>query len=242
MKRLNETSEVTKLKKTLYGVKNNVFTFCIATPENPMAEALTDEENMKRREEFESYLRRHRVHFHRVKGKYGNEENSYVMANINLDLCKYLFGPKKYNQESFIFGVSDPSAQRTTFYYYQQEGDGKFNLMDSETKVKDEALSEDFFTSFRNFKFSIPFSIFSESIDSLSEELERDYGWNPDYRDNLEYVSMVEGKTLKHLWEYSCTHLLTEQQEEERRKRLKEGTDYYREWVKSVRKASIKGE
>ena len=233
MRKYTETSTESKLKKTLYGNKNNIFTFCIGTPENPMAQRQTDEENERLRKEFETDLKRLRLHFYRIEGKYGNEENSYVVANVNLDYCKYLFGSKKYNQESFIFGVIDPVEKKASFYYYEQT-DGVFTLRDSETKIKDETSAEDFFSKYRNFKFSIPFSIFTEALEEISESLDQDYGWDSHYRETLEYVSLVENKTLKHIWEYSCLHLLTENQEEERKIRTSQGEEYLLRWKESI--------
>lgn len=238
MNRYNETSTESKLRKTLYGGKNNIFTFCIGTPENPMAQKLTDAENRELRTKFETELKRLRLHFYKIEGKYGNEENSYVIANINLDYCKHLFGPKRYNQESFIFGVIDPVEKKSSFYYYEQSN-GEFILKDSETKVKDETNAEDFFSKYNNFKFSIPFNIFAESLNKISEGLEQDYGWDSHYKETLEYVSLVEGKTLKHLWEYSCLYLLTEEQEEERKMRASQGEEYLMRWWESLQRQNI---
>lgn len=46
-----------------------------------------------------------------MEGSYGQIEHSYLIANINLDLCTFLFGKKKFNQESFIFGTTNMDSR-----------------------------------------------------------------------------------------------------------------------------------
>lgn len=218
MERYNETSPTTKFKQTLYGIKKNVFTLAIGTAENPMGEILPEEVNKERRNNLIRDIERLRLKYYTPEDKYDNDEKPLLIVNINIDYCKYLFGPKKYNQESFIFGVTEDD--KIVFYYYKQEM-GKFVCLDRETRVMDKPFADNFFTKFGNFKFSIPFSIFEKGICELGDRLEEDFGWNERYREYLKASALAEGKTLKHFWEYNCTHFLTENQEKARLERIK---------------------
>ena len=51
MKNLNEfASKKTKFRRTLFGTRDNIFTLCIASADNPMGTQYSEEENAKRRE------------------------------------------------------------------------------------------------------------------------------------------------------------------------------------------------
>lgn len=234
MENIREGNTAGNYKSILYGSKKNIYTFAIGTPENPMGKQYTAEENNKRRKVFEELLDKNRITYLKQTGSYGNTEKGYLIANINLDLCKYLFGKKKFDQESFIYGVVDPTAdfRKVTFYYYEQDDNGKFVLRDKEDKLSDKNDADDYFTKYKNFKFSIPFSIFESMLNDISNKLEEKYGWDSNYREYLKHSALVEGKTLKHLWGYNCTHLFTEDQEKERAKRVKDGEKYLEDWTK----------
>ena len=216
--RISETSRLTKLKKTLYGVKRNIFTFAIGTPENPMGVKYSDRENAERYKDFKADLKEQRLSWRMLKGKYGNEEHPVLISNINLDYAKYLFGAEKYDQESFIFGIV--KDDKTLFCYYQQDDNKEFQLLDKEVKIIEDSDADDFYTEFKGYKFNIPFSIFAEAIEDISDRLEEAYGWNPEYRRYLETSANFKDKTLGSIWRYNCTHLLTESQEKRRKENI----------------------
>jgi len=217
-----ESRKITKFMQTLYGNKSNIFTFCIATSDNPMGHKLSDKENAERRKQLEAELKRHRLGYYPVNGKYGNLEHSYLIGNINLALCKYFFGKERFNQESFIFGVIDAKTKTTTFEYWQQNGDGNFVKQDQETKVLRQDKADDYYSEYKGFKFSIPFSIFEEALTEISETLEENYGWNPSYIMYIKDTALNENCTLKYCWETNCSHLLTKEQELKRLNNLKD--------------------
>lgn len=222
MKNLKEfASKKTKFRRTLFEKRDNIFTVCIASTDNPMGVQFSEEENRKRRENLEKDLNTYKLKYYRVKGKYGNDENSYIIANINLTLCYYLFGPKKYNQESFIFGEVQEYGS-IIFSYFQQEGKGDFKRLDVSKEIKGQSDADDLFTSYLGYKFQIPFSIFAKSIDNISESLERDYGWDLGYKLTLEKLALKENPTLVSLYRSANANLLTEEQERRRLLNLKE--------------------
>lgn len=137
----DETNKTTKFKKTLLGVKNNIWTIAIGTPENPMAEELSEEENSKRRKSFESDVRQMHL-FYKMMGRYKVNENSYLIANPNLKWLKYIFGPKKYNQESFIFGEVNKSNNTILYTLFEQE-DGEFVVWDTCTEYIDQKMQKE---------------------------------------------------------------------------------------------------
>lgn len=121
MNRFDESNKVIKFKRTLFGLKDNIFSFAIATSENPMAEEKTEEENIELRKNLEQKLRAFKLSYYKVLGKYINYENSYLIPNIPLILCKDLFGRKQFNQESFIYGEVDENNKIHYFYYEQDD-------------------------------------------------------------------------------------------------------------------------
>lgn len=233
--RLVETNTKHKFKDILYGRKQNIFTFTIGTPENPMAKECSNQDNKEYRESFERYLDRYRLYYFKLKGRYGNDEHSYLIANINLDLCKFLFGPKEFDQESFIYGVVDPTKDgkfKTTFYLYFQNDKKKFELVDEESIFVDKLEADNFYSKYKDYKFNIPFKTFESCLCSISDRLYEDFNWNPEYEDNLKYLSLIEGKTLKHLWMKSCLLLCTEDQECDRIDCVRDAEEHLREWQK----------
>ena len=203
--------------ETLFGTKNNIFTMCIASTDNPKGIKATEEENQKRRKKLEELLKRNRLKYY--KGKYGNEETSYVIANINIVMCEFLFGPKNFNQESFIFGKVKEYGS-IVFSYMEQTGKGDFTEKDASKEIKGQKEAEDYFTKYLGYKFQLPFSIFESMVTRISDDLERDYGWNENYKLNLENIALKENPTLGYLYRYANANLLTEEQEKRRLQNL----------------------
>lgn len=204
-----ETSRLTKFKQVLFGTKKNVFTFAIASPENPMGLQASSEDNKKSCERLEFYLRKNKLKYFKVEGSYGQIEHSYLIANINLDLCKFLFGKDKFNQESFIFGTTNIDNNRCpVFSYYERTEDSDFELKEDSTEIHNMAEAEDYFTRYLGYKFSITFKIFSDDMQELSESIDVFYR-NSNYRDILQELSTYQNRTLKSLYERYNTYLIT---------------------------------
>ena len=210
---LQETKRATKFKQTIYGAKKNIFTFAIGSPENPMAEELSEEENKQRCKNFEKWLKDCRLNFFKAKGIYGVEETSYLIANINLDQCFCMFGNKHYNQESFIFGRVY-NIRGSVEYQYWEAFKNKNGFFCKGTAFNTINVSNDdqSHTEYKDFKFKIPFDFIENSLDRISEKLDYLYGYDPMYRDLLKHVALSEKLTLKHYLAFNYFHLLTEKE------------------------------
>ena len=53
-------------------------------------------------------------------------------------------------------------------------------------------------------------------MDEASNELDDDYGWNPEYRDVIKELTLKENASLGFLYRYARSNLLTESQERKR--------------------------
>ena len=240
-KKLSETSKTSKFKQYLMGTKQTVYTFAIGTPENPNGEALSEEENKKRLKDFENDLKEHKLFYKRIKGKFDNEENSYLIININLNLCKYLFG--KYGQYSFIFAsvkdalvydyysmndrVYDPKSRNTVSDYIKT---------DTEVNILNKEDADNYYSSFKGYKYTIPFRIFDnddsteesndfeieeikEALISYGDLVEKKFGWNKNLYKNLK-ESATSNFTPGNTWRFNKSHFLTEEQERKRLSRV----------------------
>jgi hypothetical protein len=159
---LNESlteNTMTRLKTILLGKDPKIKQFVIGTPENPMGQRLSSKENKIRCDEFESEMNELHIPFIKIVGSYGNKENSYILPNLDTDIAEEIFGYNGYDQESFIVGESN--ADGVDFYYWQKnEGDSPYKLLDAERGITMMNDAEDFFSSKKNWKFKIDFSIF----------------------------------------------------------------------------------
>lgn len=184
---LNETSRRQKAVSGFIGKNNKIKTFGIITGENPMGRKLPQQENTKRNEMLRSYLQSRQFVWFPVKGKYGNTEHPFMIYNCSIEDLKTI--GRTFDQESFIFAevrINADNAQ-VVFSYYQKfypetaktdeggkklkpsEKDYQFIESKSEFVTLDNDV-DDFFTSIgRNFKFTIPFDIFLEQVESVNK-------------------------------------------------------------------------
>ena len=182
---------------------NVVLTWAIGTPENPMKEKSSDEENKQRCEKFEEELNRGHFDFERIHGKYGNDENSYFIPNITIEDAKNIF--KNFGQESFIYGQKDYDEETERYYlemeFWQRESlNGTFELVDMEDKVEDTPDAVDYFSKSHGFKFNIPFSIFQASQRYFNR-----YSWKSPKQINSEayvYITQAHKYPGSQCWRY----------------------------------------
>lgn len=212
--KIEETSKTSKFKQYLFGTKRVLITFAIGTPENPNAKALSKEENDELRKKFEEDLTKNKLFFKRIKGKYNTEENSYLIVNINLPMSKHLF--KKYSQESFIFAsfIEEENSENLKLVYQYYETDGSdYQIISAKDRIVNADDAEDFYSSFKNFKFSIPF--FESALEEIGKKLVETYGWNPKLTETLKKTALSNW-TPNYTYKYNRLHLITEAQNLER--------------------------
>lgn len=227
---LNETNKTTKFKKTLLGINNNIWTLAIGTPENPMAEELSEEENSERRRSFEQDIRQMHL-FYKMVGRCDADENSYLITNPNIKWLKYIFGPKKYNQESFLFGEVHKDTNIVLCTMFGQE-DGDFVVWDTRTEHVDRKDADGNFFRFKDFKFKIPFPIFEKDIDFLSEKTDRLLSWREDYRDVLEESSKgMSNKTLHGIRTFNCHNVVSLEEHNRQLEQKDIGNRMIEDWI-----------
>lgn len=168
-----------RVKSALSGKNDLIKTWGIITAENPMAHSFSDEENAKRDQDLRDYLAKNHIEYMKVKGKYGNPENSLFLINPALsDMAKMATA---FGQESFIFAKNSndgdfsfdagyyetdaPSSLKSKFSDPEFKGNAnsplKYNKSITKDRIIDQKDADDFFTSIqaqgRKFKFQIPF-------------------------------------------------------------------------------------
>lgn len=215
MNKLIETSAESKAKKLFTNPSKSGYikTFAIFTANNPDAEQTTRKNNislnkgLKRDMKFdiEKELNNGYWSYYKVKGKYGNVENSFIIYNITLTDAKELSA--KYHQQSFIYGTNEDGKLTFAFYanrsksnydYVKVDEKDSFNILDKD--------AENYYTQIsRDFKFSIPFDVFEVAADQMIEELEErkeQIKWSEN--DIVECIknSLDEKKTNTH--KYQC--------------------------------------
>ena len=112
-------------------------------------------------------------------GRFGNDEHPYAVINMSKDTAKYLCG--KYQQTSFIYSEFADDGKVMSEYWEKKDSEQPYNsnmnpyvLKDTCEEWEDLNGAEDNFTIIgRKFKYSIPFSIFNEIDDTISENISR---------------------------------------------------------------------
>lgn len=173
-----ETDRKSKAKTLFTNPGNSkIKTFAIFTAENPDAKELSNKDNTFLNKGLKSDLKdlmtnalnRGRFHYYKVKGKYGAKENSFLVYNLSVsdakDLCE------KFKQESFVFGLNKEGELVFQFWRNASKGNGyNYIKVDEKSVFEDSTNEEDNYTQIsRDFKFTIPFSIFESTSKSVEE-------------------------------------------------------------------------
>ena len=159
---------------------NKIKTFAIFTAENRDVVQMSRDQNRELNKglkndlsnrDIESSIISGRYSYYKVKGKYGNVENSFLIYNITLDDAKSLCA--KNGQQSFIFGINDngnlkfqfwANASRSGYSYKKVDERDSFDILDND--------AENYYTQIsRDFKFSIPFETFNVAIEDMVESI-----------------------------------------------------------------------
>ena len=159
---------------------NKVKTFAIFTAQNrdkmSQSRAVNKELNKELKKDLaykdiENSIINSRYSYYKVKGKYGNVENSFIVYNITLDDAKALCA--KNGQQSFIFAINDngnlkfqfwANASKSGYSYKKVDEKEEFDILDDD--------AEDFYTQIsRDFKFSIPFDTFEVAVADMVESI-----------------------------------------------------------------------
>lgn len=195
---LTEKRDFPSLINTLAAERENIKTIGMVTAENPMAKQVTPEENRERNEKLESALRQMNLGYRKIRGKFGNEENSFLVPNITKEEIIEL--GNRFEQKSVIWG----ERVQDKFVFSYIEGDTTIEQRDvvlfgSDVQKRDDLYSQ---SSKGPEKFVIPF--FDDDY-----EIVKDSGLsNPSYSGPLtdeinERIDEVfeSNRTRKRIWE-----------------------------------------
>lgn len=136
------------------GAVPSVRSIGILTAQNPNGEAATSKFNNEANNSLESDLRSMRLGFMKIGGKFGSEEDSYLVNNISKqDLINL---GKKYKQVSVIYGA--PKDQQYFQFEYIESDSGVAGDTKQVILTTDDIQNrEDFYSKIKNRKFVIPF-------------------------------------------------------------------------------------
>lgn len=192
----------TRFKKAMYGVLPGVKSFVIITPENPMGNKLSKQENMKKIESFKEYLKDGRYRYIRVNGKYKDIEKPFVIFNISTSDAKDI--SQDLDQESFIYAYNKDKKQEKNnvmFEYWEKEGNKPYKKQDEIDYFVFKNDAKKFYTRLKSWKFNIPFPIFNEEILNYNV-----YGidLNEEVVNSINEINdriLCDDKTLKYQWQ-----------------------------------------
>lgn len=192
---MSEETNKEEFSRRFFGSKHNIATIAVITVDTDKGKS------------FETTFAIHRIPFCKLSDSM--LYSTYLLANVHPSLCEYWFGPENLNLENYVFGAVDTAGSPdVVFRYMRREGDqDSFRISSVSKDIGKYLLRNDPDTLDR-------------VIDHISLELESRYGWNPEYRDIIEKITLRENVTLGYLYRHAAANLLTREQEERRKESL----------------------
>ena len=189
---LNEATDFSNLINTLTAKRENIYTLGMMTAENPQAQKATPEQNEMFNAQLEERLREMILGYRKIRGKFGNQENSFLIPNIGRDEIIAL--GREFNQESVIWGSRSEDGKKFIFEYIESASGETTNERDVVLYDADIQAKEDFYSQSKKApsKFVIPF--FDDEY-----EIVKEYNMsNPQYDGPLvEEINERIAKTLE---------------------------------------------
>ena len=146
--------------KIMRGLVPTINTLAFLTAGNPNGKSADSAKNVQANEELEKRLRSMNLGFKKIKGHYGEPENSFFIPNINKDEALDL--GKQYNQETIIFGEKSTDSKdgkscdgMTFSLIYTDHRYGQTYAQKDVFVNMDSA--DDYYTKVKGRKFQIPF-------------------------------------------------------------------------------------
>ena len=153
-KLLNEAG-FARARQAMLGMIPNINTIAFLTAENPQGEKASPEFNREQNKKLESDLRSMNLGFRKIKGKFGSEENSYMVMNITRDEAVEL--GQMFQQEAVIWGNKVERGDQVGFSFQYIEGDNTIQTRDVSLSSGDIQSREDYYSQIKGRKFIIPF-------------------------------------------------------------------------------------
>lgn len=210
-KKRNVDNVKSALKYGKGGGYNAIKTFAVFTAENPDSQEATDKYNRKVNKSLAKALKDNGYVCLPAKGKFGetplsaNIEHPFIVLNISLESCKAFCG--YYQQTSFIYHKLE-DGKFIAQYWEKEDTEEPYNKKSNDYVLKDE--EENIVDNFnmdsddmnyteigsgvgKNYRYSIPFSIFNEVNQHINENLERMVAYRKEkYNDNRDKEQYLE--------------------------------------------------
>jgi len=153
-----------RLMQIMKGLIPTVHTFGIMSVDNPQNQALSEEENQKRRNQFKADLKRGYYGYVQHNGMYDRPEKAFFIMNVRLSELTQWCGETQFDQESYIYGQVNHDEHEVvmTLYYGATPGPQRKVVLRVENGV------ENYYSEYKGRKFVIPF--FDETEAPESEE------------------------------------------------------------------------
>ena len=146
-----------QLKSLMLGFRDNINSFSIITAENPMGKEYSKKENIIRNQELENNIRNGGYGYNRIKGKYGNIENPFLIYNISVGNLLRL--ALEYKQESVIYSKIINKGQPEFQYWETNKNPMQVSQYKKKSirKIYLDVKRDDYYSEFKGNKFIIPF-------------------------------------------------------------------------------------
>lgn len=172
-----DEASATRTFRILRGMVPRVRTLAFITAENPHGQETAKDINRMENQKLETILNNGHWGYQKIKGHYGQSENSFLVRNMSKDdLIKY---GQKFNQHSVIFGeLFDENDRRgMKFQMISTEPESLGDVMGERNIYIGREGAQDFYSEIKGRKFQIPFYPVTDIIKKDKEEREvtRDY-------------------------------------------------------------------
>lgn len=144
-----------RARQAMLGMVPNIDTVALLTAENPQGKKASPEFNREQNKKLENTLRLMNLGFRKVKGKFGSEENSYMVMNITRDEAIEL--GQMFDQEAVIWGDKIEEDDKVYFSFQYISGDSTVQTREISLSAGDVQDREDYFSQIKGRKFIIPF-------------------------------------------------------------------------------------
>ena len=166
------------IRQMMMGVIPSISAAGILTAENPGGEAADRKSNKENMKALERDLRGMNYGFHKIKGKFGSEEDSMLVPNMTREDVVAL--GIKYGQEAVLWGEKMTDDNDDPFFRFSYiEGDDTVQNRDVSLSGQEVQSRDDYFSQVKGRKFFIPF--FDDTYESA--KFERGDGVQVTYRD-----------------------------------------------------------
>jgi hypothetical protein len=154
---------------------NAIKTIVVFTSENPDGQEMSSQFNKKARNSLLSTLKGSGYVYVPAVGNFGgNKERPYAVFNMSLGTAKNFNG--RYQQRSFIYSQLNDDGSIHSEYWEKEDTEKPYNKHHNDYIMKDQcdewedmAEAKDNFTIVgKIFKYSIPFSIFADTNEAIS--------------------------------------------------------------------------